>query len=139
LPSSQDTAETHTGTALITIANGRTTPSSSCPAPTRWSVPDDIGAAKLAKGDVAVSQFEIPLPDDRCIFQAGARSRRHHDPQSGAGNQVRAGDCSTSSISSILNETELGFSPAPSFAIRRSRRFIELRRFVRNGPSRSSA
>ena len=79
-----------------------TTPSSSCPAPTRWSSADDVAAPVLAKGDIAVSQFEIPLPTIGAFFKraraAGAttilnpapaiavrrgvaRSRRHTHPQ----------------------------------------------------------
>ena len=41
----------------------------------------------LARGDVAVSQFEIPLPTIAAFFQPRPRRRRHHDPQSGAGGQ----------------------------------------------------
>ena len=68
-----------------------TTPSWSFPAPTRWSVPTMSPPPVLAKGDVAVSQFEIPHAHDRRLLQTGARGRRDHHPQSGAGDRLRPG------------------------------------------------
>jgi ribokinase len=57
----QQTSEAHTGTALITIANADNTivviPGANALVSTA-----DVAAPVLAKGDVAVSQFEIPLP-----------------------------------------------------------------------------
>ena len=61
----------------------------------------------LAKGDVAVSQFEIPLAYDRGIFPAGAGGRRDHDPQSRAGARV-GGELLGLVDILVLNETELG-------------------------------
>ena len=46
-----------------------TTPSSWCPAPTGRSDAADVAAAPLAADDVAVSQFEIPLPAIRAFFE----------------------------------------------------------------------
>src|ERR1700712_4419458 len=53
--------DAHTGTALITIANADNT-IVVVPGANALVSAEDIGAAVLAKGDVAVSQFEIPLP-----------------------------------------------------------------------------
>ena len=64
----KDTAEAHTGTALITIANADNT-IVVVPGANALVSADDVSAAILAKGDVAVSQFEIPLPAIRAFFQ----------------------------------------------------------------------
>ena len=64
----KDTAEAHTGTALITIANADNT-IVVVPGANALVNAEDVGAAALAKGDVAVSQFEIPLPAIRAFFQ----------------------------------------------------------------------
>src|SRR5947207_9648652 len=56
----KDTAETHSGTALITIAAADNT-IVVVPGANALISAEDIGAPVLAKGDVAVSQFEIPL------------------------------------------------------------------------------
>ncbi len=64
----QETADAHTGTAIITLAaadntivvipgaNGRVTP-------------DDVTMPRLAPGDIAVSQFEIPQPSIIAFFK----------------------------------------------------------------------
>ena len=85
----KDTAEAHTGTALITIANADNT-IVVVPGANALVSAEDVGAAALAKGDVAVSQFEIPLPTIAAFFAARASGRRHHDPQSRSRNQIRA-------------------------------------------------
>ena len=64
----KDTAEAHTGTALITIANADNT-IVVVPGANALVSADDVSAAILAKGDVAVSQFEIPLPAILAFFQ----------------------------------------------------------------------
>lgn len=67
----KDTPGTHSGTAIITIANADNTivvvPGANAKVDT-----DDVAAPILAKGDVAVSQFEIPLPAIAAFF---ARAR----------------------------------------------------------------
>jgi ribokinase len=64
----RETAEAHTGTAIITVANADNTivviPGANALVDTA-----DVAAATLAKGDVAVSQFEIPLPAIAAFFQ----------------------------------------------------------------------
>jgi ribokinase len=63
----RETAEAHTGTAIITLANADNTivviPGANALVDTA-----DVAAATFAKGDVAVSQFEIPLPAIAAFF-----------------------------------------------------------------------
>jgi ribokinase len=68
LGSVQDTAGAHTGTAIITVANSDNTIVVISGANALVSAAD-VAAASLAKGDVAVSQFEIPLPAIVAFFQ----------------------------------------------------------------------
>lgn len=72
LGSVQDTADAHTGTAIITVANSDNT-IVVIPGANALVSASDVAAASLAKGDVAVSQFEIPLPVISAFFQ-GARA-----------------------------------------------------------------
>jgi ribokinase len=68
----RETAEAHTGTAIITVTNADNTIVVISGANALVGA-TDVAAAMLAKGDVAVSQFEIPLPAIRAFFQrAGA-------------------------------------------------------------------
>jgi ribokinase len=64
----QDTAETHTGTAVITIANADNTIVVVTGA-NAFVTATDVAATALARGDVAVSQFEIPLPAISAFFK----------------------------------------------------------------------
>jgi ribokinase len=63
----QETADAHTGTAIITLANADNT-IVVIPGANGLVGPADIGAVALAKGDVAVSQFEIPRPSIAAFF-----------------------------------------------------------------------
>src|SRR6476660_3925582 len=63
----QQTSEAHTGTALITIANADNTIVVIPGANALMSVAN-VAAPVLAKGDIAVSQFEIPLPSISAFF-----------------------------------------------------------------------
>jgi ribokinase len=63
----QQASETHTGTALITIANADNT-IVVIPGANALVSAADVTAPVLAKGDVAVSQFEIPLPSISAFF-----------------------------------------------------------------------
>src|ERR1700746_4211962 len=54
----QETAEAHTGTAIITVAEADNT-IVVIPGTNALVSADDVAAVPLAKGDVAVSQFEI--------------------------------------------------------------------------------
>ena len=64
----KDTAEAHTGTAIITIANADNT-IVVVPGANALVSADDVAAPVLAKGDIAVSQFEIPLPTIAAFFK----------------------------------------------------------------------
>jgi ribokinase len=67
----QDTSEAHTGTAIITVANTDNTIVVIAGANALVSAAD-VALPLLAKGDVAVSQFEIPPPAISAFF---ARAR----------------------------------------------------------------
>ena len=64
----QDTAEAHSGTAIITVADADNT-IVVIPGANALVGAADVEAAVLAKGDVAVSQFEIPLPAISAFFR----------------------------------------------------------------------
>lgn len=103
----QETAGAHTGTAIITVAEADNT-IVVIPGSNALVSADDVGAVPLLNGDVAVSQFEIPLPAIAAFFQ---RAR-------GAGATTLLNPAPAQAISSellalvdilVLNETELGF------------------------------
>jgi ribokinase len=64
----QDTPEAHTGTAIITVANADNT-IVVIPGANALVTAADVAAPSLASGDVAVSQFEIPLPAIGAFFK----------------------------------------------------------------------
>jgi ribokinase len=64
----RETAEAHTGTAIITTANADNT-IVVIPGANALVSAADVAAPMLAKGDIAVSQFEIPLPAIAAFFQ----------------------------------------------------------------------
>jgi ribokinase len=64
----RETAEGHTGTAIITLANADNT-IVVVPGANGLVTPDDVASAALAQGDIAVSQFEIPAPAIVAFFQ----------------------------------------------------------------------
>jgi ribokinase len=100
------TVETHTGTAIITLAQADNT-IVVIPGANGLVSADDVAAVELAKGDIAVSQFEIPVPTIAAFF---ARARA-----AGATtilNPAPAQPCGAELLDLvdvlILNETELG-------------------------------
>ena len=103
----QETAEAHTGTAIITVADADNTIVVVSGANGFLSA-DDIGEPVLAKGDVAVSQFEIPLPTIEVFFKrariAGATTILNPAPAIEFDREL----LNLVDIL-ILNETELGF------------------------------
>ena len=101
-----ETPEVHTGTAIITLANADNT-IVVIPGANGLVGADDISAVALATGDIAVSQFEIPLPAIRAFFE--------HARATGATtvlNPAPAHPCDSGLLDLvdilILNETELG-------------------------------
>jgi ribokinase len=103
----RETAGAHTGTAIITLANADNTIVVIPGANARVDAAD-VGAASLAKGDVAVSQFEIPPPAIGAFFKrahaAGATTILNPAPAIGFDREL----LDLVDIL-ILNETELGF------------------------------
>mgnify|MGYP005814520211 CR=1 FL=1 len=103
----KDTAEAHTGTAIITVANADNT-IVVVPGANALVDADDVAMPVLAKGDVAVSQFEIPLAATTAFFKqaraAGATTVLNPAP-------ARKFDSELLGLVDIfvLNETELGF------------------------------
>jgi ribokinase len=102
----KDTAEAHTGTALITIADADNT-IVVVPGANAFVGAEDVGAPVLAKDDVAVSQFEIPLPTIAAFFKraraAGATTILNPAPATKFGREL----LDLVDIL-VLNETELG-------------------------------
>jgi ribokinase len=102
----QAIATAHTGTAIITVAE---TDNTIVVIPGANALVDatDVAAATLAKGDIAVSQFEIPLPAITAFFQraraAGATTVLNPAPAIAFGAEL----LDLVDIL-ILNESELG-------------------------------
>jgi ribokinase len=103
----KETATAHTGTALITTANADNT-IVVIPGANGLVDAADVAAPQLAKGDIAVSQFEIPLPAITAFFKharaAGATTILNPAPAKEFGAEL----LELTDIL-ILNESELGF------------------------------
>ena len=103
----QETAGADTGTAIITIANADNTIVVISGANALVNAAD-VEAPALAKGDIAVSQFEIPLPAVSAFFKraraAGATTILNPAPAIEAKREL----LDLVDIL-ILNESELGF------------------------------
>jgi ribokinase len=103
----KDTADIHSGTAIITVADADNTIVVVPGANARVST-EDVAAAVFSKGDVAASQFEIPLPTIDAFFEraraAGATTILNPAPAIACGPELlELVDVL------VLNETELGF------------------------------
>jgi ribokinase len=102
----RESADAHTGTAIITIANANNT-IVVVPGANGLVSSDDVASVALANGDVAVSQFEIPLAAIAAFFararDAGATTILNPAP-------ARPIDAELLGLVDILvlNETELG-------------------------------
>lgn len=111
----RDTAGTHSGTAIITIADADNT---IVVVPGANALVDaaDVAAPVLAKGDVAVSQFEIPLPTIAAFFTraraAGATTVLNPAP-------MKQADAALLDLVDILilNETELGLLTSTELSV----------------------
>ncbi|MCA1397400.1 ribokinase [Bradyrhizobium sp. BRP56] len=103
----KDTDGTHSGTAIITLANADNT-IVVVPGANGLVEADDVAALVLARGDVAVSQFEIPLPAIAAFFRraraVGATTILNPAP-------AKQADKALLDLVDILvlNETELGY------------------------------
>jgi ribokinase len=102
----QESAGAHTGTAIITIAKADNT-IVVIPGANGMVSTDDVASVALASGDVAVSQFEIPLPTIEAFFAraraAGATTILNPAPA----RPINAELLGLVDIL-VLNETELG-------------------------------
>jgi ribokinase len=96
----------HTGTAIITLANADNT-IVVVPGANGTVAPDDVATLSMRKGDVAVSQFEIPLPAIAAFF---TRARAHGATTLLNPAPMLAFDRGLLDLVDILvlNETELG-------------------------------
>lgn len=103
----QETAEAHTGTAIITVAEADNT-IVVIPGANGLVGAEDVEVVPLLAGDVAVSQFEIPLPAIAAFFRraraAGATTVLNPAPAQAMSRELLA----LVDIL-VLNETELGF------------------------------
>jgi ribokinase len=107
LGSVRETAEAHSGTAIITVAAADNT-IVVIPGSNALVSADDVAAAPLAAGDVAVSQFEIPLPTIEAFF-ARARAAGATTLLNPAPAQKMSSELLALVDILVLNETELGF------------------------------
>jgi ribokinase len=102
----KDSAEAHTGTAIITIADADNT-IVVVPGANALVSAEDVAAPALATGDIAVSQFEIPLSTISAFFKrartAGATTILNPAPAKMFGPEL----LDLVDVL-ILNETELG-------------------------------
>lgn len=101
-----ESAEAHTGTAIITVAEADNT-IVVIPGANGLVGPEDVEVVPLLKGDVAVSQFEIPLPTIAAFFRraraAGATTLLNPAPAQKMPSELLA-----LVDVLVLNETELG-------------------------------
>src|SRR5512139_563252 len=103
----QETAEAHTGTAIITVADADNT-IVVIPGANALVCADDVSVAPLVKGDVAVSQFEIPQPPISAFFRR-ARAANATTLLNPAPAMRFDRDLLALVDILVLNETELGF------------------------------
>src|SRR5207247_9804811 len=103
----KETPGRHTGTAIITLADADNT-IVVVPGANATVDADDVAAISATEDDVAVSQFEIPLPAISAFFE---RARTAGAPT--LLNPAPAIACTPELLDLvdilILNETELGF------------------------------
>ncbi|MCA1526344.1 ribokinase [Bradyrhizobium yuanmingense] len=102
-----ETAEAHTGTAIITVAEADNT-IVVVPGANGLVGADDVSVVPLLNGDVAVSQFEIPLPTIAAFFHR-ARAAGAVTVLNPAPAQKMPGELLALVDILVLNETELGF------------------------------
>jgi ribokinase len=128
----RETNEAHTGTAIITLADADNT-IVVVPGANALVSDADVAAPALSKGDVAVSQFEIPLPTVRAFFRRaralGATTILNPAP-------AIAFDAEMLDLVDILilNETELGLLAKTELRDTDNHgRFLEAARSLRTG------
>ncbi|OAF11299.1 ribokinase [Bradyrhizobium neotropicale] len=102
-----ETSAAHTGTAIITVAEADNT-IVVIPGTNALVGADDVSVVPLLRGDVAVSQFEIPLPTIAAFFRR-ARSTQATTLLNPAPAQTFGRDLLELVDILVLNETELGY------------------------------
>src|ERR1700733_13263340 len=128
----RETAEAHTGTALITIADADNT-IVVIPGANALMSAADVAAPVLKKGDIAVSQFEIPLPTIRAFFER-ARASGAATILNPAPAQEFSRDLLDLVDILILNESELGLLAKTELCdTDEDARFIEAMRSLQPG------
>jgi ribokinase len=131
----QDAPEAHTGTAIITVANADNT-IVVIPGANALVSTDDVTMPSLARGDVAVSQFEIPLPAISAFFKharaAGATTILNPAPAQPFDREL----LDLADIV-ILNESELGLLASTELCdTDDDARFVEATRSLQAGTNR---
>lgn len=131
----RQTAEAHTGTAIVTIANADNT-IVVIPGANALVDAADVASPALAKGDIAVSQFEIPLPAIGVFFKraraAGATTILNPAPAV----EFTSGLLDLVDIL-ILNESELGLlAKAELHDCDDHSRFVEATRSLATGKNK---
>jgi ribokinase len=132
----QETPEAHTGTAIITVANADNT-IVVIPGANALVSAADVTMPLLAKDDVAVSQFEIPVPAIGAFFKractAGATTILNPAPALPFDREL----LDLVDIL-ILNESELGFLAGTELRDSDDHaRFIEAARSVQSGADKT--
>jgi ribokinase len=102
----RETGEAHTGTAIITLADADNT-IVVVPGANGLVSADDVAAAEFTPGDIAVSQFEIPLPAIAAFFKRARAGGATTILNPAPARMVDAGLLGLVDIL-VLNETELG-------------------------------
>jgi len=129
----RDTPEAHSGTAIITVADADST-IVVIPGANALVSADDVTMPSLARGDVAVSQLEIPLPTVSAFFAragaAGATTMLNSAPA------LPFDQALLDSVDIlILNESELGLLAKTELRDTDDpARFIEVARSLQAGP-----
>jgi ribokinase len=131
----QETADAHTGTAIITVADADNT-IVVVPGANASVTPADVEAPALASDDIAVSQFEIPLPAVSAFFKraraTGATTILNPAPAIEVGAEL----LDLVDIL-ILNETELGVLAKTELHDGNDpARFIQAARSLQTGPGK---
>jgi pfkB family carbohydrate kinase len=110
----RQTADAHTGTAIVTVAKADNT-IVVIPGANAEVDAADVARPVLAKGDIAVSQFEIPLPRSARSLPARERpARRRSSIRRRRRNS--APNCLISSTSSCSTRPSLAYWPSKNFA-----------------------
>ena len=127
----RETAGAHTGTALITVADADNT-IVVIPGANALMSAADVAAPVLTKGDIAVSQFEIPLPTIRAFFERARASGATTILNPAPARQFSRNLLDLVDIL-ILMRASLACWQRPNFATPTTMRFIDAIRSLQSG------